>query len=59
KKAPSITLSQLRVLLEVVLPLRTYDIDAAISLVRWVQIKNHKAYLSHRKKRLKDITKLL
>ena len=59
KKTPSITLSQLRVLLEVVLPLRTYDIDGAISLVKRVQEKNHKAYLSHRKKRLENIAMLL
>ena len=28
KKAPSITLSQLRILIEIVLPLRRYDIDS-------------------------------
>jgi hypothetical protein len=24
-----------------------------LQLVKWIQIKNHKAYLSHRKKRIK------
>jgi len=40
-------------------PLRTYDIDGAILLVKWIQAKNHKAYLSHRKKRIENISKLL
>jgi len=40
------------------LPLKHYDIDEAISLVRWVQIKNHKAYLSHRKKKFENISML-
>jgi len=52
KKAPSITLSQLRVLLEIVLPQRRYDVDTAIELVKWIQTKNNSAYLSHRKRRI-------
>jgi len=39
KKAPSITLSQLRILLEAVLPLRHYDVDAVIEQVLWIQKK--------------------
>ena len=50
EKAPAITLSQLRIVLEVLLPLRELDVLAALELVQWIQAKNHKAYLSHRKK---------
>jgi hypothetical protein len=52
KKAPAITTSQLRLILRTVLPLRTFDIDMAIWLVGWIQRRNHRAYLSHRRKRI-------
>jgi hypothetical protein len=42
---------QMRTLLEVVLPLRTYTIEDVLKLVAWVQRRNHRAYLSHRKRR--------
>jgi len=35
-----------------VLPLRKHTLSTLIDLVSWVQIKNHRAYLSHRRKRL-------
>jgi len=35
----------------VILPLREYDIDLALYTVRGVQQRNHRAYLSNRKKR--------
>jgi hypothetical protein len=38
-------------LLEVVLPLRVYTIEDIVELVAWVQGCNHRAYLSHRKRR--------
>ncbi len=36
--------------LEVVLPLRTYTIEEVLELVGWVQRRNHQAYVSHRKR---------
>jgi len=34
-----------------------HTLDTLIELIVWVQQKNHRAYLSHRKKRLKQIIK--
>ena len=48
--APSITLPQIRLLLKAVLPLKNFSVKEVIELVRWIQVKNHKAYISHRKK---------
>jgi len=38
----------------VILPLRTYTGPEARALVAWVQQCNHRAYLSHRKRRKMD-----
>jgi hypothetical protein len=43
----------MRILLEIVLPLREYDIDDALDLVEWIQMKNYRAYLSHRKRKVR------
>ena len=56
EKAPSITLSQLRVLLEVILSLRRYDAGSAIELFLLIQKKNHSTYLSHEKEGLMNKT---
>ena len=37
-------------LLDVILPLRRYTIEAVLALVVWVQRRNHQAYWSHRKR---------
>jgi hypothetical protein len=43
--------SQLRMLLDAVLPLRMATSDNVLELVAWVQRRNHRAYLAHRKRR--------
>jgi ABC-type cobalamin transport system ATPase subunit len=35
-----------------VLPIKKFDALDLIDLVSWIQIKNHRAYLSHRKRKL-------
>jgi hypothetical protein len=35
-----------------VLPLKTFSTQEMIEIVQWIQEKNHRAYLSHRKKKL-------
>ena len=51
KKAPALTVSQLRMLEDVVLPLRTYSVEDVLKLVAWLQRRNHHVYLAHRKRR--------
>jgi hypothetical protein len=41
KKAPPLTVSPLRTILDVVLPLRLYTIAEVLELVAWVQRRNH------------------
>jgi hypothetical protein len=51
KKAPALTVSQLRIILDVVIPLRRYDIPDVLALVAWMQQRHHQASLAHRKRR--------
>ena len=55
KKAPALTVSQVRRLLEVVLPLKVLQADEVLQLVAEMQQRQHRAYLSHRKRRLHEI----
>jgi len=52
KKAPAITLSQLKLLISAVLPMKVFDVIALINIVEWTQMKTYRAYLSHRKRKL-------
>ena len=51
KKSSGAHVSQVRQLLEVVLPWQTYRIADVLALLAWRQRRNHSAYLSHRKRR--------
>jgi hypothetical protein len=57
KKAQSIMLLQLRVLLKVLLPMKSQSLETLISQILWIQARNHRAYLSHRKRRMKEFVK--
>jgi hypothetical protein len=35
-------------------PLTTYDVAGATEVVRWIQEKNHLAFVLHRKRRVKE-----
>jgi hypothetical protein len=55
KKAPALTVSQVRRLLAVVLPLKVFQADEVLRYVAGMQQRHHRAYLSHRKRRLHEI----
>jgi hypothetical protein len=55
KKAPALTVSHVRRLLEVVLPLKVFHVDEVLQLVAGMQQRHHRADLSHRKRRLHEI----
>ena len=50
KEAPALTVSQARRLLQVVLPKREFDAQAALAEIERIQRQNHAAYRSHRKR---------
>ena len=52
KKTPAVTVSQLRILLKIVLPMKKFSPNGIIELIKGIQLRNHRAYISHRKRKL-------
>jgi SRSO17 transposase len=53
--APALTVSQVRRLLQVVLPRRPFDVQAVLNEIERIQRQNYAAYRSHRKRRLRKL----
>lgn len=51
-KAPALTLPQVLLLLDIVLPKRQFNAQTALTILAYRQQRNHAAYLAHRKRRL-------
>jgi SRSO17 transposase len=54
-RAGALTLNQVRLLLTSVLPRAVFDAERALFLVQYYQRRNHAAYLSHRRRKLKEL----
>ena len=52
KKAPALTVPQARLLLSIALREHVLDLDRAIDIVKYHQVRNYAAYRSHRKRTL-------
>lgn len=59
EQAPALTVSQARMLLKAVLPRPVFDVNAALKVLSKIQICNHKAYLSNRRRTLRKLGKLI
>ena len=57
-EAPALTVSQVRKLLQVVLPKREFDEAGVIAEIERIQKQNYAAYLSHRKHQLQALKRL-
>lgn len=55
QQAPALTVSQVRRLLQVVLPKRHFDAQAALEELERIQQQNYAAYRAHRKRRRREI----
>lgn len=58
ERAGALTLNQVRLLLTSVLPRAVFDAERALFLVQYYQRRNHAAYLSHRRRKLKELAAL-
>ena len=58
ERAPALTLNQVRLLLTSVLPRAVFDAERALFLVLYYQRRNHAAYLSHRRRKLRELEAL-
>jgi len=54
-RSVALTLNQVRLLLTSVLPRAVFDAERALFLVQYYQRRNHAAYLSHRRRKLKEL----
>ena len=52
EQALALTMPQVRMLLDAVLPRPAFDVDAALKDLRRIQLANHRSYLSHRRRTL-------
>ena len=51
KKAPALTVAQVRRLRETIFPLQRFTLEDVLRLVKRTQERNHTAYFAHRKQR--------
>ena len=58
ERAVALTLNQVRLLLTSVLPRAVFDAERVLFLVQYYQRRNHAAYLSHRKRKRKELAAL-
>jgi hypothetical protein len=43
--------------MEVILPMKRHTLENLLEKIVWIQERNHRAYLSHRKRRLHNLVK--
>jgi len=38
--------------------MKQFDMEMTLALIEWIQLKNHRAYLSHRKRKLEELNEI-